>query len=98
MNMTKNPTEADLAALLRQCDDTAGNHRCVVMRDGEVTYRRTGADLDLNAPGIQFYGETLIAGNGYVGLAAGNDNAYLKRELAWLKRNWDNGAEGSMPY
>ena len=79
MNLSQNPTEAQLAALIAACDDKAGDHLVWVREDGEVTISPLpeGVEAREFAEGmgasVRFWMETYPGGEGYVGALASRD-------------------------
>lgn len=94
MNLKNNPDTMDLSEILMPLNDNASDHITWVDFDGEVHVSKTSTRKE-NA---KFWYETLAAGNGYVGPQAANDQDYLKRELACLKRDWSADAKGYIKF
>lgn len=99
MNLNKNPTTSELATLYAACDDTNANHVLWVDDDGAVHITPVPegvppGQLAKQLPGLRFRYETAIAGNGYVGAKAAEDEAYVSRMLSHLVRDWREGLRG----
>lgn len=104
MNLNQNPSTADLAALLMRCDDESGHHIMWVDFDGNVYVSQVPEHLSpvgfIGTLGkqVKFRYETLVRGNGYVGPKAAADQAYLERELEYLKRDWAENSTGFIDF
>lgn len=100
MNVARNPTRAELQALLVECDDTAAHHVAWVGYDGTVHIDPVPEDLtpvgfaERKKSVIKFRLETFERGNGYVGPAAAQDDIWLDRLFTALQEFWTKHAEG----
>ena len=99
MNLDKNPAAAQLAALYATCDDRNANHVLWVDEDGDVHITPVPkglppGQLAKQLPRLRFRYETAMAGNGYVGAKAADDEEYVSRMLAHLIRDWRAGLRG----
>jgi hypothetical protein len=93
MNLNANPTADELRQLLRQCNDKAGHHLLWVDRSGEVRISRIPLDrspvpIEQDYPDMQMRCETFVAGNGYVGPSAADDEEWVAELLGLLMREW----------
>ena len=97
MNMSNSPSIGQLVDAYASCDDSFCDHRVVVFRDGDVY---VGPDDGVNhlSERVQFYGETLTQGAGYVGENASKDEEYMLSEFSWLVEAWNSGYRGLKVY
>lgn len=98
MNMDNDPTVEQLRALIRFCNDSAGNHILWIARNGEVKISRVPRELSperfqQTTPEMQLRYETFEAGNEYVGPEAADDEAWVSELFDTLLRDWP-GAKG----
>ncbi len=104
MNMTRNPTTAELAALLSRCDDNAGLHQLWVDLEGNVhidLMPKDSGPLGYAATfehRERFRYEIYIDGNGYVGPEVAKDQRYVANLLKELKQDWKAGTRGFIDY
>jgi len=100
MNLTQNPTQAELKQLLMKCDDKAGHHIIWVDHQGEV---RISLILEGNTPAnfarenaerIKFRLETFGIGNDYTGATAASDKEWVERLYKALNNLWADGYRG----
>jgi hypothetical protein len=93
MNLDRNPTKEQLQALLAHCDDTAGHHVLWVANNGDVAI----ATLPRNWPPAEWQAspldvrlryETFLAGNGYVGPEAAEDDGWVGELFDRLTKEW----------
>lgn len=103
MNLDRNPTKQDLRALLARFDDTAGHHVLWVATNGEVAITplpRTWPPVEIQ-PGtpadMRLRYETFLAGNGYVGLEAAQDEEWVDKLFDRLLEEWGKVREKSEP-
>jgi len=100
MNINDNPTQDQLRKLLANCNDMAGHHIVWVDRAGTVQISLLPPDLtpamwsERLGHDLKFRLETLGCGNGYVGLAASQDEQWVGDLFRWLQRSWRGGSEG----
>jgi len=98
MDLSNNPTRRELAELLAVCDDEATHHVVWVSNSGRVSITPLVpgmASIDVRRrPDFRFQYETLIAGNGYTGPAAAQDDEWVDRLLKALVRDWREGLRG----
>jgi len=100
MNMTQDPTTADLADVLMRCNDNSGHHILWVDFNGNVHVSQVPDNLtplgwaESMAGKVKFRYEAFNRGNEYVGSKAANDQTYLEELLKDLKRDWANNATG----
>lgn len=47
-----------------------------------------------NLADVKFQFETFLAGNGYTGLIASQDDAFVRRIFIAVKKNWESGYDG----
>lgn len=86
-------TEDDVRAMIAAGNDEH-NNQIRVTRAGEVYLSQdiTGlTDID----GLKFRFETFIAGNGYVGPTAAQNDDLIRGIYKTLKANWPNSKSGS---
>ena len=98
MNLNTDPTPDQLREMIRQCDDSAGNHVLWVKKMGEVELsavpvNQTPDGFERNHPEMQIRFETFLAGNEYVGPEAARDDEWIAELFARLVREW-SGAKG----
>lgn len=88
MNITEGTHDErcrQLSRMIGPLDDNENNHYIWVDRNGGVHVGERGENVP---PDALFYGETLIAGNGYVGAKASKDKQYIDREVTFLEDWW----------
>jgi hypothetical protein len=92
-NLNRNPTKDELRALLASRDDTAGHHVLWVAADGEVhitTLPRVWPPGEFTPPSnLRLRYETFLAGNGYVGQEAAEDDDWVDKQFARLLEEWE---------
>lgn len=93
MNLDANPTIEQLRELVRECDDSAGHHVLWVRKSGEVDIMRIPRDrpqdeFEISHPDMQLRVETFLAGNGYVGPEAANDDDWIAELFERLRKEW----------
>jgi hypothetical protein len=104
VNLTNNPTCAELADLLAGCDDAAASHVLWVTNSGEVHLDPlptgvTPAGYErLHEKELKFRWETFHRGNDYVGPNAARDEAWVAKLLAELEHLWNSGFRGYSDY
>ncbi len=96
MNLNQQPMREELRSLLLRCDDRAGHHVLWVDSSGEVHLTRlpTGwppVDLQISGDRVRLRCETFLAGNGYVGSEAAQDEGWLDELLTALVEAWRTG-------
>jgi hypothetical protein len=94
MNMNNSPTQDELQALIRGCDDAAGSHILWVNHDGEVqisliTDETPASSVRRNEKNIKFRYESYGANNDYVGENAANDEDYVRSVFNQLLVDWN---------
>jgi hypothetical protein len=99
MNLSNNPTEAQLVALLAACDDKAADHVLWVSEEGEVSLTplsvgESPARFIETTPGLCFCHETYPAGEGGVGSAASRKGDYVSLLYCDLRDAWRRGRRG----
>lgn len=95
MNMNNDPKREELAALIRNCDDTAGAHILWVDRLGEVRITLIKNETPASwvkrmDDKIKFRYESYGANNDYVGDNAANDIEYVSSLYNELLKDWDD--------
>jgi hypothetical protein len=93
MNVNTNPTPEQLRDLIRECDDSAGNHVLWVKKTGEVKLsavpvNQTPDGFERDHPDMQIRFETFLAGNEYVGPDAARDDEWIAELLDRLLQEW----------
>jgi hypothetical protein len=99
MNMNNVPTKEQLRALLRACDDTAGDHILWVHRLGDVQITLLVDETPVMwaarmSEEIKFRYETYSTHNEYVGENAANDDDYVSSLFEKLLKDYQNGSRG----
>ena len=100
MNLNQNPTKEELKKLISSQDDDADHHMLWVSIDGDVFLDPVPIDLtspryaELLGTKMKFRLETLIAGNGYTGPDAAEDERWINRLYTALINNWRLRAQG----
>lgn len=99
MNLNTNPKKDELKALLNVCDDEASSHIFYVTKTGDVKIHEVGEGspsewAQENRDNFQFRLETCVAGNGYTGPEAADDEKWVNRLFIALKENWENKSLG----
>jgi hypothetical protein len=93
MNLNSNPTAENLRELIRECDDSAGNHVLWVKKTGEVKLSRIPRDqspigLEKTHADMQIRFATFMAGNEYVGPEAAEDEEWVAELFDSLITKW----------
>jgi hypothetical protein len=93
MNLNINPAPEQLRELIRQCDDSAGNHVLWVKKSGDVELAQipVGQPADgfeKTHPDLQIRFETFEAGNEYVGPEAAADDEWISELFDRLTASW----------
>jgi hypothetical protein len=89
-----NLSESKIAAMIALRNDNQCSHSLWVDHEGEVHLDPFTRDFSIHNPAIKFRLETFNQGNGYVGFAASQDPAWVKRLFVALKENWEEGETG----
>ncbi|MFO0841592.1 MAG: hypothetical protein U0797_04210 [Gemmataceae bacterium] len=93
MNLNNSPTKEQLRELLRRGDDDAGHNMLWVNKGGDVILSRLPKvwpavePLDL-LPDMQMRVETFLAGHGYVGEEAAEDEEWVADLFDMLMAKW----------
>jgi len=100
MNLATNPSIEDLIILVSQFHDDESDHIIWVDKDGDVHITPLSEDLTpagwttQNSELIKFRLETLMEGNGYVGIDASQDDSWINRLYKALITNWEKDSQG----
>ncbi|SHH53980.1 hypothetical protein [Ferrimonas marina] len=95
MNMNNNPTTEQLASLIADCDDTAGNHCLWVERNGTVHITRLDSDtfsgrgLEEITPEMLIRAPVFHVGHGDTGTDAAKETGYVNAWLRRLEEAWE---------
>ncbi len=93
MNLNENATIDQLGNLIREGDDSAGDHVLWVKKSGEVELSRIPHGQNPDGfeeahPDMQMRVETFLAGNEYVGPEAADDSEWVTELFERLVREW----------
>jgi hypothetical protein len=100
MNLNNAPTKEELRSLLASQDDNAGNHVLWVDSSGNVVIEMlsretTSADWSKQMKNnYKFRFESFGRGNGYVGIAASNDEDWVSTLYNRLVKAWQQDEIG----
>ena len=97
MNLSQNPTQAELRALFAAADDEAGHHILWVDTDGQVHLTLLDETTVLTEftkayPTTRLRFEAFCVGNSSVGPDAANDVEHINRYYNWLIEAWQSAA------
>lgn len=76
--------------------DGSKNRQLRVLKTGEAYILDEVGNINID--NLLFRFETLMQGNGYVGIEASNDERYVKEVFNNLKENWPNPKTSYMDY
>lgn len=105
MNLTRKPTEEQLAELLAGVDDNSDSHVLWADQTGTVhldpvrsTKRLSDEQPIWFGPEARFRWETFCQGNNYVGRAAAKDSEWVHRLYKEITFMWESGFTGYSDY